>query len=173
MMYPIKPGDHEANKLKAAVKESWQALGAHKIRVQYLHVPDRSVPFENTLEAVNELYQVGHLYVTLIFRDTRYSQVRTSETFGLSNYMSFEVPEIVGICKRRGSVLPTVCEGVYNIIDRGTEAEYVLISAARLAPIGLTLRQALPLSPQVRHQVYRVHGAGVSLSGVTLRNALT
>ena len=51
-----------------------------------------------------------------------------SEQFGLSNYMSFEVAEIVGICERRGFVKPTVYEGVYNILDRNTEAECVFAS---------------------------------------------
>ena len=87
--------------------------------------------------------------------------------------MSFEVADIVEICNHRAFFLPTVYEGAYNIIDRGTEAEYASILAACLVLIDLTVKQALPLSPQVRHQVYRVHGAGVSLSGVTLRNALT
>lgn len=48
-----------------------------------------------------------------------------SEEFGLSNYMSWEVAEIVGICKRRGFVLPTVYEGRYNLIDRVVEDEWV------------------------------------------------
>ena len=48
-----------------------------------------------------------------------------SEEFGLSNYMAYEVAEIVGICKRRGFVLPTVYQGPYNLIFRVSEAEYV------------------------------------------------
>lgn len=46
-----------------------------------------------------------------------------SEELGLSNYMSFEVAEIVGICKRRGFVLPSVYQGIYNVLDRTNEAE--------------------------------------------------
>ena len=48
-----------------------------------------------------------------------------SEEFGLSNYMAWEVAEIVGICKRRGFIVPTVYQGVYNLIFRAPEAEYV------------------------------------------------
>ncbi|KAF7796184.1 hypothetical protein EIP86_007358 [Pleurotus ostreatoroseus] len=105
-IYPVNPGDHKADKLKATFKHSLEALGQNKIRVFYLHIPDRSVPFEETLEAVNDLYKAGHF-----------------EEFGLSNYMAFEVAEIVGICERRGFVKPTVYEGVYNILDRNNEAE--------------------------------------------------
>lgn len=48
-----------------------------------------------------------------------------SEELGLSNYMSWEVAEIVGICKRRGFISPTVYQGVYSLIYRVPEAEYV------------------------------------------------
>ena len=60
-IYPVTPGDHKADKLKATFKQSLEALGQNKIRVFYLHIPDRSVPFEETLEAVNDLYEAGHL----------------------------------------------------------------------------------------------------------------
>lgn len=49
-----------------------------------------------------------------------------SEEFGLSNYMAWEVAEVVGICKRRGFVLPTVYQGVYNLVYRVPEAEYAI-----------------------------------------------
>lgn len=46
-----------------------------------------------------------------------------SEELGLSNYASWEVAEIVGICERRGFVKPTVYQGIYNILDRKVEDE--------------------------------------------------
>ena len=46
-----------------------------------------------------------------------------SEEFGLSNFASWEVAEVVGICERRGFVKPTVYQGVYNLLDRLTEVE--------------------------------------------------
>ena len=60
-IYPVAPGDHKADRLKATFKQSLEALGENKIRVFYLHIPDRSVPFEETLEAVNDLYKAGRL----------------------------------------------------------------------------------------------------------------
>ncbi|KAJ3552503.1 hypothetical protein NM688_g4119 [Phlebia brevispora] len=104
---PLAPGDHAPEKLKETFNLCLAALGPNiKIRVLYLHLPDRSVPFELTLEAVNDLYEQGHF-----------------EEFGLSNFMSWEVAEVVGICKRRGFVLPTVYQGAYNMISRAPEAE--------------------------------------------------
>ena len=48
---------------------------------------------------------------------------KNSEELGLSNYMAWEVAEIVGICKRRGFIVPTVYQGVYNLIYRVPELE--------------------------------------------------
>ena len=41
----------------------------------------------------------------------------------MSNYKSWEVSEIVGICQRRGFIVPTVYQGVYNPLDRLNEVE--------------------------------------------------
>lgn len=46
-----------------------------------------------------------------------------SEELGLSNFMAWEVAEVVGICKRRDFILPTVYQGVYNLMDRLPEDE--------------------------------------------------
>jgi aflatoxin B1 aldehyde reductase len=60
-VYPVNDGDHEPAKVKESFKTSVEALGRNKIRVFYLHKPDRTVPFERTLEAVNEIYKAGGL----------------------------------------------------------------------------------------------------------------
>ncbi|PSR71752.1 hypothetical protein PHLCEN_2v12356 [Hermanssonia centrifuga] len=59
-IYPLNPGDHAPARLKELFKTSLDALTPHKVRILYLHAPDRSVPYEDTLEAVNQLYQQGH-----------------------------------------------------------------------------------------------------------------
>lgn len=74
----------------------------------YLHAADRSVPFERTLEAMNQLY--------------------TEEKFkrlGLSNFTSAEVAEIVIMCHYKGWVKPTVYQAIYNVITRGIEPELI------------------------------------------------
>ncbi|KAB5594118.1 hypothetical protein CTheo_2455 [Ceratobasidium theobromae] len=69
---------------------------------------NRSVPFEETLERVNEMYNEGLFQI-----------------FGLSNYASWEVAEIVGICKAKGYVQPKVYQAMYNAITRAIEPELV------------------------------------------------
>lgn len=74
--------------------------------------PDRSVPFETTLQCVNELHKQGK-FVRL----------------GLSNFTAFEVAEVVMLCRQHGWVRPTIYQGMYNAITRSIEAE--LIPACR------------------------------------------
>ncbi|KAI0277213.1 Aldo/keto reductase, partial [Russula aff. rugulosa BPL654] len=106
------PGGHQPEAIRFVVETCLKALHPHKIRVLYLHRPDRSVPFENTLREINKLHQEGKF-----------------ELFGLSNYPAWEVVEIIHICKVNNWIEPTYCQVLYNAISRTIESE--LIPAAR------------------------------------------
>ena len=69
---------------------------------------DRSVPFAETLEAMDKLHKAGKF-----------------KELGLSNFTSFEVAEVVLTCKYNGWVRPTIYQGVYNCIQRGIEPELI------------------------------------------------
>ncbi|OAA60250.1 aflatoxin b1-aldehyde reductase [Niveomyces insectorum RCEF 264] len=97
---------HEPAALKPALLESLAALKTDKVDMWYLHAPDRSVPYEDTLREVNNLHQQGY------FR-----------RFGISNYAAWEVAEIAEICKRNGWKAPDVYQGVYNALHRAVEPE--------------------------------------------------
>lgn len=99
--YPIKPGDHKPEVIKEQLNTSLKELKTDCVDIFYLHAADRSVPFEETLEAVNELHKEGK-FVQL----------------GLSNFAAFEVAEVVITCKERGWVRPTIYQGVYNAISK-------------------------------------------------------
>jgi aflatoxin B1 aldehyde reductase len=45
--------------MRNGLSDSLKALGSDKVDLWYLHAPDRSVPLEETLRAVNELYKQG------------------------------------------------------------------------------------------------------------------
>jgi aflatoxin B1 aldehyde reductase len=105
-VHPRAPGGLAQDKVKASMTTSIKALGKLKIQTFYLHAPDRSTPIEETLRAVNDLYEEGHF-----------------EEFGLSNYASWEVAEAVCIARQHGWVKPTVYQGLYNAIQRNVEAE--------------------------------------------------
>ncbi|KAH9893900.1 Aldo/keto reductase [Epithele typhae] len=107
-VYPVKPGDHAPSALRATFQTSLKELGVSKVRVLYLHAPDRSVPFEDTAREMNELYKQG------LF-----------EIFGLSNYAAWEVAEMVTICKANEWVQPKIYQAMYNAVTREIDAELV------------------------------------------------
>ncbi|KAF9730249.1 aldo/keto reductase [Paraphaeosphaeria minitans] len=123
-LYPFSPGAHEPKALREALEESLKQLETDCVNIFYLHAPDRSVPFEKTLQTVNELYKEGKF-----------------KQFGLSNYAAFEVAEIVMICREKGWVRPTIYQGCYNAITRGIENE--LIPACRRYGLDIVIYNGL------------------------------
>ncbi|KAG2051718.1 Aldo/keto reductase [Suillus hirtellus] len=105
-VYPVTPGDHSPPTLRSIFLTSLRSLKRDKVRVLYLHAPDRSVPFEDTVREINKLYTEGRF-----------------EIFGLSNFAAWEVAEVVGICKANGYVLPKIYQVMYNAITREMEPE--------------------------------------------------
>ncbi|KAJ7940836.1 Aldo/keto reductase [Mycena leptocephala] len=97
---------HSPEDLRKHLMVSLKALNAEALEMWYLHAPDRSVPYEVTLQAVNDLYNEGYF-----------------KRFGISNFASWEVAEIVGICKAKGYIQPTAYQGIYNAIHRAVEPE--------------------------------------------------
>lgn len=90
-VYPTVPGTHTPEMLRSKVRDSLTALNTEDVDIFYLHAADRSVPFVDTLQTVNELYKEGRF-----------------KTLGLSNYTAYEVAEIVTLCKERGWVRPKI-----------------------------------------------------------------
>lgn len=123
-VYPYEPGVHEPTRLKEHANKSFAELGGHPVDIFYLHAPDRSVPFEKTLEAVNDLHREGK-FVNL----------------GLSNFAAWEVAEVWNICNERGWVKPTVYQAMYNAITRTIEPE--LIPACRKYNIDIVIYNPL------------------------------
>eukprot|EP00026_Physarum_polycephalum_P009493 Phypoly_transcript_09618.p1 GENE.Phypoly_transcript_09618~~Phypoly_transcript_09618.p1 ORF type:complete len:312 (-),score=41.15 Phypoly_transcript_09618:183-1118(-) len=98
------PGQHSAENVAKSVAESLKELKTNKVHILYLHAPERTTPFAETLAAINEEYKKGHF-----------------ERFGLSNYTAQEVEEIVKIAKENNYVIPSVYQGNYNLAARGGE----------------------------------------------------
>ncbi|KAH7882415.1 NADP-dependent oxidoreductase domain-containing protein [Phlebopus sp. FC_14] len=105
-VFPGQHGDFSAEGILVSLTKSVKALGRHKIRNFYLHSPDPSVPIETTLRAINDLHAEGHF-----------------KEFGLSNYSSWQVAEIMIIATTNNWVKPTVYQGMYNAIGRSIEVE--------------------------------------------------
>ncbi|KAG8967048.1 hypothetical protein FRC03_010796 [Tulasnella sp. 419] len=129
-VFPSKPGDHAPHNLRRVFQGSLHILRPHKIRVLYLHRPDRTVPFEETCAAIDEMHKEG------LF-----------EIFGLSNYAAWEVAEIVGICKMNGYIMPKIYQAMYNPITRAIEPE--LVPCLRKFDIRLVIYN--PLAGRLHH----------------------
>jgi aflatoxin B1 aldehyde reductase len=110
--YPNTPGDHKPDIVSRKVSESLEQLQTDCVDIFYLHAADRSVPFSETLELVNELHKEGK-FVQL----------------GLSNYTAFEVAEIVTMCNERGWVRPTIYQAMYNALSEWSRSEHILAPA--------------------------------------------
>lgn len=100
-VYPTDPGTHKPDKLKELFSTSLKELDTDTVNIFYLHAPDHSTPFEETLGAINELHKQGK-FVQL----------------GLSNFAAWEVAEVYNICKERGWVKPTIYQAMYNAISK-------------------------------------------------------
>ncbi|KAF2440452.1 Aldo/keto reductase [Karstenula rhodostoma CBS 690.94] len=103
-----RPVTHlDARSIRDGLSDSLKVLGGvEKVDLWYLHAPDRSVPLEETLKTVDELYKQGKF-----------------NRWGVSNYMSWEVAAICEICDREGYKRPEVYQGVYNALYRTIENE--------------------------------------------------
>ena len=112
IQYPTTYGMNTYEGVLKSADLSLKELGTECVDLLYLHAADRAVPFAETLRGINELHKQGKF-------------VR----FGVSNFTSFEVAEIVLTCKHNGWVRPTVYQGMYNAITRGIETE--LVAACR------------------------------------------
>ncbi|RBA18095.1 oxidoreductase [Fusarium proliferatum] len=106
--YPYKPGNHSKAIVKENLNKSLGELGSDSVDIFYLHAPDRSVPFQETLEACNELYQEGKF-----------------KKLGLSNYAAWEVAELCTIADQKGWAKPSVYQAMYNCLTRAIEEELV------------------------------------------------
>ncbi|KAJ5130238.1 uncharacterized protein N7515_006277 [Penicillium bovifimosum] len=85
---------------------SLSLLQTDQLDVYYIHAPDRRVPLEDLLAAVNAAHQAGKF-----------------KRFGLSNYLASEVDEVVRICREKNYVLPSVYQGNYSAVARKVETE--------------------------------------------------
>jgi aflatoxin B1 aldehyde reductase len=100
---PTLPGDPEKQ-----LNESLEALKQDSVPIFYLHMPATEINLEDTLASVQAGYEAGKF-----------------EEFGLSNFPGWQVVEICQYCQRKGFVLPTVYQGVYNALNRTSEYELV------------------------------------------------
>ncbi|KAK9448640.1 NADP-dependent oxidoreductase domain-containing protein [Limtongia smithiae] len=106
--FPVESGMHSKTELPKYLTTSLAELKTDSVGIYYLHAPDRSVPFLETLQTIDALYRQGKFKI-----------------FGLSNYAAYEVAEIVTLCRANNLVPPTLYQAKYNCITRSIEPELI------------------------------------------------
>ena len=96
----------QPRQIKMQLAEILRRLNTDYLDLLYLHSPDLKTPVEQTLECCFEMYQQ-----------------RKFKSFGLSNFASWQVAEVVEICRKNGWMQPTVYQGMYNALTRDVERE--------------------------------------------------
>lgn len=96
----------------AQMEQTLTALRRDSVSIYYIHMPSTELMLEDTLAEIDQCHRAGQF-----------------EEFGLSNFPAWQVVEIAQYCQRRGYVMPTVYQGVYNALNR--TAEYELVPVLR------------------------------------------
>ena len=94
--------------IRRAIDDSLRRLATDYVDVYYLHLPDYSVPIEESLDAMNEVIKQGK---------ARY--------IATSNYSGWQVAQMLWIGERKGYAAPHISQPMYNLIARGIEQEYL------------------------------------------------
>lgn len=111
-------------RVRAALDESLARLGTDHVDIYYLHVPDPATPILETLSALKALRNAGKLL-----------------HFGVSNYASWQILEIMTACDALGMPRPVIAQQLYNLLIRQLDLEYFRF--ARRHPIHTTVYNAL------------------------------
>ncbi|KAH6682763.1 aldehyde reductase [Halenospora varia] len=99
------PGAMTKQSILEGMEKSLKNLGVDSLDLYYFHAPDPTVPIEESLEAIQELYAAGKF-----------------KRFGLSNFLPSDVQKIYDIQKAANSVLPTVYQGNFNPVARHAQS---------------------------------------------------
>jgi len=91
-----------------AIEASLRRLGTDYVDIYYLHKEDHATPLAETVRAMGDLVRAGKI---------RY--------FGVSNYRSWRVAEICGLCDALGIDRPVVSQPYYHALNRGPETEHL------------------------------------------------
>lgn len=142
-----EPGDLSTAGFSAQCSLAADAFKGAILDVFYLHGPDPNHHIEETLTAVQQAHERG------LF-----------ERFGLSNFSAQETEWIWHYMNQRGWVLPTVYQGMYNVITRRVEEELL----PTLRRLGMAFYAFNPLAGGLLSGKYDARGLLNGTSGLRL-----
>jgi aryl-alcohol dehydrogenase-like predicted oxidoreductase len=142
-------GGLSARHILSACEGSLRRLNTDWIDLYYLHLPDRSVPLDETLRAMEDLVRSGKV---------RY--------IACSNYRAWEVMELLEVAKANHWQAMTAIQPLYNIVNRDIEVELLPMARAK----GLGVVTYSPLARGVLTGKYRWNQAPPSDSRLERSN---
>lgn len=123
-----------ARHLIDACEQSLRRLGTDWIDLYYLHLPDRGVPMEESLRAMEDLVRSGKV---------RY--------VGCSNFRAWEVVKLYETARSNGFQPLTAVQPLYNLVNRDIEVEMLPMAA----DLGLGVVSYSPLARGVLTGKYK------------------
>lgn len=121
-----------------ACDASLQRMGADYIDIYYLHRDFTDIPLEEMVATMGDLMRAGKI---------RY--------FGVSNFRSWRMAEIMHLCRTMNVPKPVVCQPYYNALNRQPEVE--ILPVCHYHGIGVT-----PYSPIARGVLTGKYKPGVA-----------
>ena len=97
--------------IRRAIDESLKRLDTDYLDLYYMHLPDYTIPIEESVDAMNELVKEGKV-----------------RHVAQSNYASWQVVEMHWIAAKHGYAPPVVSQPMYNLLARGIEQEFLPMS---------------------------------------------
>lgn len=58
-IHPFGGWSHTPELIRTALDQSLKSLKTTQVDIYYLHAPDHTIPFEETLKGINDLYKEG------------------------------------------------------------------------------------------------------------------
>jgi aryl-alcohol dehydrogenase-like predicted oxidoreductase len=110
--WDVGPGPNDQglsyHRIMQRVDGSLRRLQTDYIDVYYMHRPDPNTPIDESLRALDDLIRAGKV---------RYA--------ACSNFAGWQIAEMAGVSERQGYRMPVVSQSLYNILERGVEAEVI------------------------------------------------
>jgi aryl-alcohol dehydrogenase-like predicted oxidoreductase len=89
-----------------AIDGSLKRLNTDYVDLYYMHAPDYETGLDETLDTLSTLVRSGKVHY-----------------LGVSNYASWQVADILGLCERKGYIKPVISQNIYNLLLRDVEQE--------------------------------------------------
>lgn len=140
----VVPGCLSRQSILQGMEKSLRELGVASVDTYYLHTPDGATPLEETLSAIQQLYEEGKFRV-----------------FGVSNMSAVEVQRVYDVAKQNSYVRPSVYQGNYNPVARHMQRDLLPL----LRQLGIKFYAYSPLAGGFLAKTARDIRAADTLSG--------